>query len=183
MANMITVDMDVLTASLKAASAAYLPWTTLQATSYTLNEPVKPPIDIYTTPAVMASQSFVPATEYMWRYKDTRQVIIEYIVQRGSSNWQTGRIRIFHDMDLTTAYSMDETKPQPLPDIFIPHSLYVSNTVDVSVGDCGVNIFAAHDSRSDNSEERFGITFQITNALPSVFPRMAATYVSVIPVR
>lgn len=180
MAN-VTIDIDQLTASLKAATRSSLPWTVLQATSYTLNEPTPPPITAYTLPSIMASASFVPASEYLWTYKDTRQVIIEYVVQR-STSWRTGRIRIFHDINLDYLASLNETKPQPLPSPFTAHTLYVSNTLDLDIGDCGVTIFAAHDTRLE-SEERFGITFQITNASPIVFPKIAATYVSVIPAR
>lgn len=183
MAN-VTIDIDVLTKSLKAATRNSLPWTSLDYTNYTLDEPTRPPINIHEVPQVMLTPAFVPSAEYFWNYADTRQVILEYIIQRDTS-WRTGKLRIFHNMDLDSLQSFDETiigsdridEPQP----FKPHSLYVNNIIDLEIGDCGVIISAAHDSSTSRSEERFGITFQITGVLPAIFPKIAAAYISIIP--
>jgi len=174
------IDVDALEATLRKATQASLPWVSLNSSNYTLDEPSPPPITVHATPWVMAAPDFVPDVAYKWRYRDTRQVVIDYIIQRTTS-WVSGRIKIFHDMPISYLESLDEPVPPPIPYPFTPHNLYFSNTVDLEVGTgIGMTLCALHDPSQDGNE-RFGLGFQITSASPSSFPLIGASYISVIP--
>jgi hypothetical protein len=177
----VTIDVAVLEQTLRNASNTTLPWVTLVDTDYTLNEPTPPPTSI--VPTVMATPIFVPNLTYRWPYKDTRQVVIDYVLQR-DDRWQTGRIKLFHDMVIASLTVVDEPIPPPIPSPFIPHQLYFSHTIDLVVGlPCGVSLCVLHDSSREGVDEQFGLGFQITDASPAVFPLIGASFVSVIPVK
>lgn len=180
MAN-VTIDIDVLTESLRKASIGALPWVKLQAVKNTLHEPTPPSYLTNASPVVMVDPVLIPDPAYIWTYKNTRQVVLEYVLQR-NTDWQTGRIRLFHTMPIDYLNSLDEPTPPPIPSPYTAHQLYFSHTIDLTVGNsCGVTLSALHDPSSTGVEERFGIGFQITSASPSQFPLFAASYVSVIP--
>ena len=178
----VTVDVDVLQQTIRNAANTTLPWVTLKDTDYTLNEPTPPPIPSSTVPSVMATSVLVPDLTYRWPYKDTRQVVIDYVLQR-DDRWQTGRIKLFHDMVLSYS-SVDEPVPPPIPSPFIPHQLYFSHTIELVVGlSCGVTLCVLHDSSRVGVDGQFGLGFQITDASPAVFPLIGASFVSVIPMK
>lgn len=178
----ITVDVTELETILRNAASVSLPWVTLIEADYNLNEPTPPPVTINTIPTVMLEPAFVPSTSYRWRYKDTRQVVLDYVLQR-DTNWQTGRVKIFHDIPVDTITSLNEPIPPPLPSPFTAHHLYFTHTIDQLVGsDCGVTLHALHDPSREGVDEMFGLGFQITNALPSQLPRIGASCVSIIPI-
>ena len=178
---MVDIDIEQLTASLRSAAQGSLPWTTLTATSYISDEPTPLPITYGTIPTVMASPAFVPAPEYYWTYVDNRLVIIDYVLQR-DDRWRVGKLRMFHTMNVEQISELNETMPQPLPDPFTPHDLYISQLTDLEIGgDCGVTLGVAHDNSREGVAERWGLTFKVTDATPAVHPRLAAFYVTVIP--
>jgi hypothetical protein len=176
----VTIDVDALTDSLRKATQAVLPWVKLQVVDYGLNEPTPPPLTVNSSPVVMTEPALVPHVSYQWTYKDTRQVVIDYVLQRGT-DWQSGRIKIFHDMDIDYLASLNEPTPPPIPTPYTAHHLYFSHTIDLVVGsDIGVTLCALHVPASE-AEEKFGLGFQITSATPSKFPLVGGSYVSVIP--
>jgi len=177
----VTIDVAVLEETLRKATQAALPWVTLQVVNHNINEPTPPPTTINNIPVVMTTPSLVPDIHYMWNYKDTRQVVIDYVIQRDTS-WVAGKVKIFHDMPISYLSTLDEPTPPPLPSPFTAHHLYFSNTIDITVGsDVGVVLCALHDPSREGTDERFGLGFQITNATPSIFPIIGGSYVSVIP--
>jgi len=176
----ITINIDALTESLRKSALGALPWVKLQTISTNLDEITPPSYLNNNFPTVMLDPLLIPNSSYVWTYKGTRQLVLDYMVQRGTT-WETGKIKIFHTAPATALTQADELTPPAIPfDVKYP-PFFIQTVENVIGGGCGVVFTALYDPSSTSVEQRFGLGYRIISATNPEFPMFAASYVSVIP--
>jgi len=119
------------------------------------------PPDPQPAPAVMVIPKLVPSSKYRWKYKDIRFLHLGYVLERNSS-YKYGEIKLLSDQATTSEEDPNATFTLP--------TFTTSSTSLLNIGAVNCTLSILQDSLSD--EPQFGIAFQITHALPNVYPTL-----------
>jgi len=175
----ITIDVTQFTEALTAATNRTLKWVWLQPTAAPSDELI-PPTYVPTPPAVMPSFALIASTSYRFDYTAVRYARFCYLLERNGS-YESGELSVIHNLVATTAPSSENTPP-PVPAPFVPPTISTYQTVSIgSVGSLGVIFSFIHDASTSGATAQFGLAYQITNASPSVYPKLNLSYVTALP--
>jgi hypothetical protein len=176
----ITISVDQFTEILTNASNKSLGWVWLKPAPVIGNE-ITPPSYSPVLPSVMSSFVLIPNnTTYRFTYTSVRYARFCYLLERNGS-YEAGELSIIHNLVITPTTPSNEAQPPSPPLPFTPPTITTGQTVSIgSVGSLGVTFSFIHDISTSGGEAKFGLAFKITNALPAVFPRLDAVYISAI---
>jgi len=170
----ITIDIDQFTQSIKDAVNRTQPWVILQPEKPQENE-TEPPVVSDSVPSVMTDFALVPSSEYRFSYA-IRAAKFGYVLERGGS-YETGVLSVVHDLPaINNAGGSEANRPaESAP--FIPPGILFSHQVDIG-GPLGVDFTFMHDDTTSGSNEKFGLAFKITTALPAKYPALTLCFIT-----
>lgn len=183
---MVEIALDVLTAALSAASQTLLPRVILQPDLGQVSEPVPPPDPDVTPlpPSVMVSPQLIQNTAYRFTYQSVRYLWLHLFLEREGSGRISYDFYVVHDLPSLEGTQSSEGAPPVEGAPFTPPTFTVQTytRLDATVVPIEVTIDVAHDPETSGSgQPAFGLTFQITNALPAFYPYLTAAIVRAIP--
>lgn len=129
------------------------------------------PSTIPSTVTVMGSAKLVASKKYRFSYNYFRFLRFGYILER-NGKYEHG------DFFITSKAVYKESVD---PNNYTIPSIFFGQTTMYSEGSLGVTLGAMTDPDSLKSEPGFGITYQITNASPNVFPTLRMYMIKGLP--
>lgn len=172
----LTLDLEQFTAALSKTSNKMLEWVWLNPNS-PIEDETAPPSYAPSVPSVMADFVMVSSSNYRFAYSGFRYGKFSYLIER-DGRYEAGELSVLHDLVVTVPG--DELSP-PASSSFVPPTITTCQTVAIgSIESLGVLFSFIHDSTTDGAQPKFGLAYKITDANPSVFPRITMSFVTLL---
>jgi len=183
---MVEIALEDLTAALTTATQTLLPRVILQPELGLASEPVPPPDPevVPPPPSVMATPQLIANKSYRFTYKSVRYLWLHILLERQGSGRISYDFYAVHDLVSLENNQSTEGAPPTEGAPFTPptFTIQMDTRLDATTSPIGVVIDVAHDpDTSGSGEPAFGISFQITSALPAAYPYLTAAILRAMP--